>query len=459
MILLTARLLKSISSFHKGCASCWTGSPFGDLPSPDQSAQKSVTPGEAPCPGDRWCDDPGVWEISSQQLCRPSSTAVTISLDAALPQSSPSIGSSVTIPFVNGGDLRTSLTNASWCLSPSLPEGMKVHRSTAIEFLQYDHCPSGEIDVPFARHELYIDGSASLEHCAWALIHVYRYADGTRKFAGLLAGNVVLSPEDPHWIGAQYLDNISAELTAMTVAYAFAISLQQSCCICPDLRFGQDLVRRQVTNKDNLVLAKLCTALGRLHHVPVEEVRAHRGDPYNELADCTAKWAGRHGLAIGSFDWSHLRGLVSSTCDLDWTWISNCGLPFQLVLPSVDDAGCLHVQPASDRVSVPDKPRPTAPQETSLIFSLRVATANVQSAREKSSGTGVRSAALTKRFDQQWYQHQIDIIGAQEARTPQGQDLSPHYAIYCSGVDVSKGSAHFGCEIKASQRCGYRSRC
>ena len=92
-------------------------------------------------------------------------------------------------------------------------------------------------------------------------------------------------------------------------------------------------------------------------------------------------------------------------------------------------------------------PNDTPSSLKSLLFSLRVATANVQSAREKSSGAVTRSATLTKRFDQQWYQHQLDIVGVQEARTPQGQDVSSHYAIYCSGVDISNGSAHFGCEI------------
>lgn len=281
------------------------------------------------------------------------------------------------------------------------------------------------------------------------MVHVHRFADGTRKFVGLLAGNVVLSPEDSQWIGAQHLDNISAELTAMAVAYTFAISLQQPCCICPDLRFGHDLIRRQVTNKDNLIVARLCTALGRLHHVPIEEVRAHRGDPYNELADRTAKWVGVHGLSLGSFDWSPLRGLASSARDIDWAWICSSGPHIKQMLPVIDDVGSLQIRPADNRISCPELPSNPAPGMLSLLFSLRVATANVQSAREKSSGVGTRSAALTKRFDrcQQWHQHPLDIVGVQEARTPQGQDVSSHYAIYCSGVDVSSGSAHFGCEI------------
>ena len=429
--------------------------------------------GAAPCQTDRWCAAPPSHASSKRHdgnrirvgqaggpdytednsgLCSDrhnlpgASTAVPISLEAVLPPSDRLCSQSVEIPFVQDCNLFQSLANMDWSLSPSLPEGMQVHRTTAIEFLRHDPCFSS-CDAAPVRHELYIDGSASLEHCAWSMIHVHRFADGTRTFVGLLAGNVVLSPEHHQWIGAQNLDNISAELTAVAVAYTYAMSLPLPCCICPDLRFGHDLVRRQVTNKDNLLIARLCAALGRLCHIPIEEVRAHRGDPYNELADRTAKWAGANGLSLGCVDWSHLHGMVSGDLDIDWAWVCNSGPQIQQMLPFVSTVGSLQVQPATDRISCPSMPSTSAQSTMSLLFSFRVATANVQSAREKSSGVGTRSAALTKRFDQQWHKHQLDIIGVQEARTPQGQDVSAHYAIYCSGVDVSGGSAHFGCEI------------
>ena len=359
--------------------------------------------GAAPCQGDRWCAAPPSHASSrgtrrsrtrggqnggpdytedNMDLCSDrhphsrSSLAVTLSLDAVLPPHSVENATPVEIPFVQDCNLAPSIVNIQWQVMPSLPEGMHVHRSTAIEFLRDDH----ECDFPNAlplRHELYIDGSATLEHCAWSVVHVHRFADGKRKFVGLLAGNVALSPEDHQWIGAQHLDNISAELTAMVVAHAFAVSLPQPCCICPDLRFGHDLVRRQVTNKDNLVLAKLCTALGRLHHVTIEEVRAHRGDPFNELADRTAKWVGIHGLSLGSFDWSPLRGMASGAHDLDWAWICSSGSHVKHMLPAVDETGSLQLRPASDRISVSEVPNDNPPSLKSLLFSIRVATANV----------------------------------------------------------------------------------
>eukprot|EP00434_Breviolum_minutum_P033403 symbB.v1.2.029555.t1/scaffold3245.1/size65031/1 len=222
------------------------------------------TSGAAPCPGDRWCAAPPStassrgsrrsWTRGGQNggpdytednldLCSDrhhhsgSSLVVPISLDAVLPPPSVENAIPVKIPFVQDCNLAKSIANIEWQVMPSLPEGMQVHRSTAIEFLRADPGCGVPNAVPL-RHELYIDGSATLEHCAWSMIHVHRFADGKRKFVGLLAGNVALSPEDPQWIGAQHLDNISAELTAMVVAHAFAVSLPQPCCICPDLRFG-----------------------------------------------------------------------------------------------------------------------------------------------------------------------------------------------------------------------------
>lgn len=324
---------------------------------------------------------------------------------------------------------------------------MQVHRSTAIEFLQRSD-PNCCVSLdPVWRHELYIDGSASTDHCAWAIVHVTRHHSGQRQFVGLLAGNVTLASQDPHWIGAQQLDNIAAELTAMCVAHSYAISLNGHVCICPDLRFGHDLVRRQVTSGTNLKLARLRTALGRIQFIPIEEVRAHRGDPYNELADKTAKWAGSQGISLGLFDWSPVQQFANSDLDVDWAWISQAPPSYQQALPHVDSCGQLQVLPATERLSASAGSENKFESRDFLQCHLCVATANVQSVREHSSGHGTRCAVTTKRLDQQWYQHGIDIVGVQEARTPQGQDLSPHYNIYCSGVDISQGSAHFGCEI------------
>ena len=426
----------------------WLSTPQA-CPQPDSLVESSEN-GDAPCPCDRWCADPASVDhlppvqCSTEPSKKPS--AVPISLAAAIPDSCQvNAPPKVTIPLIQSGAFGPKVANLNVKLCPDLPDGMRVHRSTAIEFLKKTTCPSAW-EIPH-RHELYIDGSATGDHCSWALVHVHRWSDGSRHFVGLLAGCVPSDPEDSEWLGAQQLDNISAELTAMCVAYAYAISLQVPCCICPDLRFGHDLVRRQVTNKTNSGLAKLCTALGREQYIPIEEIRAHKGDPYNELADSVAKWAGRQGISLGSFDYAPLHDMAAHPIDLEWAWLFQMCPSLQMTLPYVDYRGQLHVTPALGQLDLPQTVAPAPKLEPSWSFSLNVATANVQSAREKSTGTGSRCHALTKRFDQQWYQHSIDIVGIQEARTPQGQDVSQHYAIYCSGVDVSQGSAHFGCEI------------
>ena len=424
------------------------------LPACDHTAPQpeSVGFGDAPCPCDRWCADPVPTDSQvATESMRPISTdshAVTLSLAAAIPEQATAQTSPVVdIPLVRSTFLATALANLQVELFPELPDGLKVHRSTAIEFLKHQSPSSVSSASELSRHELYIDGSATLDYCSWALAHVQLFEDGTRSFVGLLAGNVTIDPDSHDWIGAQSLDNISAELTAISVAYAYAVSLQAPCCVCPDLRFGHDLIRRQVTSKNNIGLAKLCTALGRDHYIPIEEVRAHRGNPYNELVDSVAKWAGRQAESLGSFDFAPLHSFVGCPQDLDWAWLSQIGASFQIAMPQVDYGGTLHVTPATTQLEHSPVLQPATQPVTAWSFSLKVATANVQSAREKSSGVGTRCHSLTKRFDHQWNQQDIDIVGVQEARTPQGQDLSRHYAIYCSGVDVSQGSAHFGCEI------------
>ena len=421
---------------------------------PDCTAPQAVSfgSGEAPCPCDRWCADPPPPDLQPESLLSSSmstaSHAVPLSLVATIPD--PHICNEsppVKIPLVRSTFLGTAIANLNVRLCPELPDGLKVHRSTAIEFLkQSPSCVSSSAGC-VSRHELYIDGSATLDYCSWALAHVHLLEDGTRRFVGILAGNVTLDPDSLEWIGAQQLDNIAAELTAICVAHAYAVSLQAPCCIRPDLSFGHDLVRRQVTSKHNLNLAKLCTALGRDQYVPIEEVRAHRGDPYNELADSIAKWVGRQGISLGCFDFAPLHSFVQNPHDLDWAWLSHIGPAFQLAMPQVDHLGTVHVTPAVDPITYSPPVRDSSPLQPEWCVSLQVATANVQSARAKSSGAGTRCHSLTKRFDQQWSLKEIDVIGVQEARTPQGQDLSQHYAIYCSGVDISQGSAHFGCEI------------
>ncbi len=407
--------------------------------------------GDAPCPCDRWCADPGSsdpgHDTSTRTPVAASTRAVPILLDAVIPdRSTLPPCSAVPVSLLHSADLSTSLSQMQVVLCPDLPEGLTVHRSTAIEFLKCNPC-KGVAQADFLRHELYIDGSATAAHCSWALVHVHRFADGTRSFDGLLADSVTLDPNDAHWIGAQALDNIAAELSAMCVAYSYALTLCGPVCICPDLQFGHDLVRRQVTNKDNMRLAKLCTALGRLQHVPIEEVRAHKGDPYNELADRVAKWAGSQALTFGSFDWSSLHSVASCPADLDWSWLPTTGPAFQQTLPELDDVGCLHVVPATHRIEADSACRAQVHLDEVLKVQFKIATANVQSVREHSTGAGRRCSATTNRLDQQWNRSQIDIVGVQEARTPQGQDTSQHYKIFCSGVDVSHGSAHFGCEI------------
>lgn len=81
-------------------------------------------------------------------------------------------------------------------------------------------------------------------------------------------------------------------------------------------------------------------------------------------------------------------------------------------------------------------------------WQLAVCTANVLASEvwsAQAAGTK-RTGQRTLRFDQQWHQRQLHVIGIQEARTPQGRFHSPHYHILASGAH-QKRAPLYGCEL------------
>ena len=169
----------------------WISIPSGVVDSPIQ--QRSVGTGDAPCPCDRWCADPLTSDIpasSSHDHDGKDGKVVTLALEAVLPLTQVPAVLPVPVPLILTVDFGTRLRTMQCCLHKELPEGMQIHRSTAIEFLQRSDPECGDSPDQVWRHELYIDGSASTDHCAWAVVHVTRHHSGQRRFVGLLAGNV-----------------------------------------------------------------------------------------------------------------------------------------------------------------------------------------------------------------------------------------------------------------------------
>ena len=104
--------------------------------------------------------------------------------------------------------------------------------------------------------------------------------------------------------------NIDAELSAMAVATAFAFfaSGEAQVLIRPDLALSQQFLNIQSTTRQLSTLARVLHVLGQSKPsgVDVQEVRAHRGDPWNELADAIARHVVVTGKEVGSVPWTGL---------------------------------------------------------------------------------------------------------------------------------------------------------
>ena len=72
------------------------------------------------------------------------------------------------------------------------------------------------------RYHVYMDGSASSDGAAWAVVVLAQQSSGL-AFIGSFTGPVVVDQEDPRYIGNVSLDNCQAELAALLWAIAWAL--------------------------------------------------------------------------------------------------------------------------------------------------------------------------------------------------------------------------------------------
>jgi ribonuclease HI len=103
----------------------------------------------------------------------------------------------------------------------------------------------------------------------------------------------------PDWYGALESDNIAAELTAFIIAQdvAYRLLSDKKVVIRPDLMLSQMIATFDTITKASPNLAQICRVMSRWlgRRVQVNQVSAHKGHPWNELADSLAKWAATSG--------------------------------------------------------------------------------------------------------------------------------------------------------------------
>ena len=157
-------------------------------------------------------------------------------------------------------------------------------------------------------------------------------------FLGCYAGQVQLQPQHPQWIGAETVDNIAAELTAFIVAQDVCFRMLPNCVtvIRPDLMLSQMIATFENITNASPRLAQLCRVLSRWlgKKTHVSQVPAHKGHPWNELADSVAKWAAnQHPDELPIWQSQGLHELVSAPHDLHWCWLQHASEQFQCCFP------------------------------------------------------------------------------------------------------------------------------
>ena len=443
--------------------------------SSDSAPERSGYLGEAPCQLDRWCVDPvisssfdgacsfqkfGRW-MDRHLPCTPhipdhksasrvervlsQTHRVQISLEASLPILP--CGDSFHVPIDLGGDAwENAFSEATVELAP-LPDGLRLHPATAAAFL----ASAQSVDVE--RTELYIDGSANDQHAGWSVVVVQYDRLGAFKFQGCCCGPVLLNESSDHWMGATQVNNISAELQAMCVAQTIALKQRwkHRVTIRPDLQFSHHLAVLRVGAKEDTPIASVVASLGSLlgPDVEVQEVRGHHGNPWNELADCLAKFALQTQAIHGQFPSKAIRFLAANKLQREWLWWKHGTSHHKAAFPPVDERGHWILKPCCRQVEC----IPELPTEQSQIAQVRcsVASVNVCSIRDGVKGSAQVKGARATRLDQQLHHAGIVVAGVQETRMPQGQRVTNNYSVFASGCQQCDKSVHFGTEIWISR--------
>ena len=175
-------------------------------------------------------------------------------------------------------------------------------------------------------------------------------------------------------------------------------------------------------------------------------VRGHAGDIWNEFVDFLAKSeaAKSHNLRRQQIDLQQLKHVIP------YLWMlfdQRAGLPkftpfgFDVHPPNI---------PAAERPTIQQITETHTPSKTAL--SLSVATFNVGSLFVGQDGYGGKLSFLR----QQMQSHALNIVGVQEARSPEGMSTAEHTLRFSSGADHGK----FGVElwISLKQPYGFQNR-
>ena len=176
----------------------------------------------------------------------------------------------------------------------------------------------------------------------------------------------------------------------------------------------------------------------------MSEVRAHRGDPWNELADSIAKWVTLTRKSVGNVPWKQIHELATSPSNLRWEWLRHSADSMKATMPRLYGDAVWQPTPSNKRIANVVNGENYAMQDLQVQF--KVATYNALALNDD-AGTSWLPGTRTARLDNQFDGQGLGLIGIQEARTAEGMRVSDHYRIFSSGFQQSGRAKHFGCEV------------
>ena len=184
----------------------------------------------------------------------------------------------------------------------------------------------------------YTDGSAhsSDNTAAWAFAmcrgHTIEEKLDELQFIGWLAGPVLTDPSNQRWVGAQHLDSVAGEASALFWAVFHAFSQHTW---ATDIVFHFDAInvgfamdakfpcsQRHPIIGHLRMLAQGLEALFQPEHVHSVHVKGHEGHPLNELVNTLASHASIDDSWTPSLTEFHMESLFHDDCvELKWLWL------------------------------------------------------------------------------------------------------------------------------------------
>ena len=312
---------------------------------------------------------------------------------------------------------------------------------------------------PVRKLEIHVDGSNGTEGASWGLVALAHGHDGTKFFVGAARGPAQL-------IGALELGgdgaglrgratHNTAELNAGLWATAAVHKLEflraEIVEICYDNLLIEGAFQSAVSFRGNVGTAAL-TELAFQHlvaaRVPtLRHIKGHSAHPWNELADVLAK-----GLCQE----------VRQTCWPAWTQsLVAADIRQAAVIASmravptwaapIEGQGSLRIEPPRPGRVPPSVALATAgvaPAGTAgrpLEVDICIATANVLTLEEAGPGVGLRETGKIQRLQRAFDERGVQIVGIQEARTPEkAVTRMGRYIAVSGGTTRQKNN---GCEI------------